>query len=141
MPSTVTTIGLRSSRPAGRGAGEAERLAESVAQRVEPEVLLEGGEGVGERLGDRARPEDDAAPLAASVVIGRAWRSIGSTGVVERPLDVLRAAVGGVGAGGEAGEAPQRDGRGAVGARGRRRPDLLHPTARSEHRRPAVDLA
>ena len=46
--------------PRGGRAGQQQRLAQAVAQRVEPQVLLERRQRVGERLGDRAGSEHRA---------------------------------------------------------------------------------
>ena len=54
-----------------RRAGQRERLAQPVAQRLEPEVLLERRQRVGERLGHGAGPEHRAG-RRRQVVIGRA---------------------------------------------------------------------
>ena len=94
MPSTATTSGLRSSASAGVDAGEAQRLAQAVAQRVEPEVLLErrrAGRGTTRRPG-RARTR--CPSVGGSVVIGRACRRMQRAVGVDGPLDVLRAAEG-----------------------------------------------
>ena len=106
-------------QPAGAGgAGDGERLAEPVAERRDPQVLLERAERQPERLGDRARAEHgaDGAGLVADRRDRPALQQHEVTVVVDRPLDVLRAAERGRGLAGEPDEAapgapgPQRGG-------------------------------
>ena len=136
MPSTAITTGLRRRARAGVRARQREGMAQTVAERIEPEVLLERRQCVGERLGDGARPEHRARgrrqgcdrTCLQQVQLARA---------IDGPLDVLRAAVGAVGPAGEASElAEDRHGR----ARRIGGTDLTQPTAPIEHAGPAVDL-
>ena len=92
-PSTATTTSLRGDLRLRRRAGEQDRLAHRLAQRRDPQVVLELGERLREGLGDGAGAVDGPAGHAADLGRDRArlqqpQRAV----VVDRPLDVLRAA-------------------------------------------------
>jgi hypothetical protein len=123
----------------GRHAGEQHRMAHGVAQRRDPEVVLQLGQRLRERLGHGARPVDRAAGHAADHGRDRAGLEqpelvVGGDG----PLDVLRPAEGAGDLAGEVDEAPQVGG-------GQLRPVVAvvldHPGAGVEQVAGAVDLA
>ena len=92
-------------------AREQQRLAEAVAQRLEPEVLLERGRAARGRTRPRGRGRRRRPSGARRVVIGRACSRHDRAVVVDGPLEVLRAAVGCAGRGGEPGQAAEGGGR------------------------------
>ena len=99
-----------------RRAGQRERLAEAVTQRVQPQVLFQCRQGVGERLGDGAGPED-RAPRRRQCRDRASLQQVQRAVVVDGPFDVLRATVRAGRLAGEAGEAPQDRCRRALGIR------------------------
>ena len=78
---------------ARRDAGEQHRLPDRVAQRRDPEVVLQLGERLRERLGDRPGAVDRALRYAADLGGHRTGLEEPEVPVGgDRPLDVLRTA-------------------------------------------------
>ena len=74
----------------GGRAGQHDGFAHGIAQRRDPEVVLQLGQREGERLGDRAGAVDRTARHAADLRGDRARLQQPHSGVgVDRPLDVL----------------------------------------------------
>ena len=118
-PPTVTTTGELRSRRADAAPASAQRLAQAVAQRRDPEVLLERAQRSGERLGHRARARTPGPPARAVAerrdrpALEQHQPAVG----VDGPLDVLRTAERRAGVRARPREpAAQRRGRSAGGA-------------------------
>ena len=125
----------------GTDAREQQRLAQAVAERARARGPARGWRAARGRTRRPGRDRRRGRWRATSVVIGPGLEQDDRAVVVDGPLEVLRAAVGGGGGGGEPGQAAQRLGGRPEGAVGSAGADLADAAAAVEHGGPAVDLA
>ncbi len=119
-----------------RTAEQAQRVTQAVAQRIQPEVFLERRQGVGERLGQRPGTVERTARRAVQRGDRARLQQAHGAAVVDRPLDVLRAAGESLQAHRHRRERPEVAIVGPV-ATGR----LDAATLAGQRRRPTIDLA